>query len=456
VICLASGRDTTAHAVDSRGYAAVSFAGAVHWLHPVTYELLRRSRGQSRPELVRWLVGELRTSDQRAMRGVDWTLRVFEDLLRADSAAPRLVSDGRPFPGGPPSRRWRNPAPLFLIWLVTRGCLHQCPYCYAAARTTDPREDLLPGAKVIALLDEAATLGVRALRLSGGEPLIHPDLVQVISRARDHGMNVELLTKACISPTLAAGLVEAGLGSIGISLDSAIASEAAALVGGESDFLDRAVASIRHAAASGLAVSVNSVITRLNLASVPRLIELLDGLPVRAARLNPLQPGLSAASRELALSATDVDGLSALVARAAPGVGYRLSLADDSPSPDSAAGAEVCMQGITQLTFGPRGQVMRCDRFLDLPELEDLGNVLTQGLRGVWHDRRLVEAVDPPKAWFADTVCADCADLAACNRTGRCLWAALTGGGRPYGPDRSPPCARAVGWADRPDSEREG
>ncbi|MDJ0347353.1 radical SAM protein [Streptomyces sp. H10-C2] len=76
---------------------------------------------------------------------------------------------------------------------ITRACQAQCTHCYnqsgpqgTAGEMT--REDWL------SLLDQAAALGVRQVQLIGGEPTLHPDLSDLITRAVDHGIAVEVFT----------------------------------------------------------------------------------------------------------------------------------------------------------------------------------------------------------------------------------------------------------------------
>ena len=76
---------------------------------------------------------------------------------------------------------------------ITRACQAQCTHCYNQSGpqgTTGEmtRDDWL------SLLDQAAALGVRQVQLIGGEPTLHPHVAELINRAVEHGMVVEVFS----------------------------------------------------------------------------------------------------------------------------------------------------------------------------------------------------------------------------------------------------------------------
>lgn len=89
---------------------------------------------------------------------------------------------------------------------ITRACQARCTHCYNQSGPQGTagemsREDWL------SLLDQAAGLGVRQVQFIGGEPTMHSDLAELINRAVDHGMQVEVFSnlihiKASLWPVL--------------------------------------------------------------------------------------------------------------------------------------------------------------------------------------------------------------------------------------------------------------
>jgi Fe-coproporphyrin III synthase len=87
--------------------------------------------------------------------------------------------------------------PLEIIIEITGKCRLKCPYC------TGPRTADVPLKDIQATLDEAASLGIKAVRITGGEPLLHPDIQTILTYAKAKKFAVLLNTAAeGISPRL--------------------------------------------------------------------------------------------------------------------------------------------------------------------------------------------------------------------------------------------------------------
>lgn len=111
--------------------------------------------------------------------------------------------------------------PLFATLAVTWRCNYRCTFCDLPDRARgDP-----PLATLVERLTAIAASGALAVGLTGGEPLLHPQLFEVIAAARRLGLLVHLnsngsrLTEAAVAPLLASGLH-----SINLSLDGATAA----------------------------------------------------------------------------------------------------------------------------------------------------------------------------------------------------------------------------------------
>ncbi len=70
--------------------------------------------------------------------------------------------------------------PPILIFSITSSCNLRCSGCYARAKNTENGNNLGSG-KIREIITEAGNLGVSIILIAGGEPLIHPDIVEMIS-----------------------------------------------------------------------------------------------------------------------------------------------------------------------------------------------------------------------------------------------------------------------------------
>jgi cyclic pyranopterin phosphate synthase len=124
------------------------------------------------------------------------------------------------------------------------------------------RSDILSFEEITRVARIAVGLGVRKLRLTGGEPLLRnglPDLIRMLSAIDD--LDIALTTNASLLAPQASNLVEAGLKRITVSLDSL--DDATFRAMNDADFgVERVMEGIAAASAAGLPVKINAVIKR--------------------------------------------------------------------------------------------------------------------------------------------------------------------------------------------------
>jgi cyclic pyranopterin phosphate synthase len=210
----------------------------------------------------------------------------------------------------PPLPLDRHGRPLGVLRLsLTARCNLACPYCLPDG--VEP-PGLLNRAQRLAVVRAAVELGVRSLRLTGGEPLLHSGLEELISGAAPlrqsaasgtAGLAEIALTSngSLLTAARARSLREAGLDRITLSLDGATGASVAAMAGlpggatAGDDLLAKVLAAIDHARDAGFdpergALKLNAVIQRgrnddqlLTLADLARqrgvelrLIEFMD------------------------------------------------------------------------------------------------------------------------------------------------------------------------------------
>jgi cyclic pyranopterin phosphate synthase len=100
---------------------------------------------------------------------------------------------------------------------VTQRCNLQCIYCHAEGERSPEAE--LPLEDIREILRMAATLGIRSVKFTGGEPLVREDILEIV-RAVPGGLESSMTTNATLLEGYARDLKEAGLSRINVSLDS--------------------------------------------------------------------------------------------------------------------------------------------------------------------------------------------------------------------------------------------
>ena len=151
---------------------------------------------------------------------------------------------------------------------VTRRCNLPCRHCFV------PRENQEPGLEVlISLLQEAGLSGCRKVLLTGGEPLLRPDLEAIISACARNGMLVDLNSNLLtLDWERARCLQEAGLGEVSVSLHGDRASHD--WLCGRPGGYDRTVQAIEILLNLGLPVDVHGALWNGSLPGLPSLVRL--------------------------------------------------------------------------------------------------------------------------------------------------------------------------------------
>jgi len=107
--------------------------------------------------------------------------------------------------------------PLLVQIIPIRKCNIDCGYCNEYDKVSPP----IPTDVMMRRIDKLAELGTSVVAFSGGEPMLHPDLDDLIRRIRSRGMMAGLITNGYfLVPKRIQALNEAGLDFLQISVDN--------------------------------------------------------------------------------------------------------------------------------------------------------------------------------------------------------------------------------------------
>ncbi|MBM4018073.1 MAG: 12,18-didecarboxysiroheme deacetylase [Planctomycetes bacterium] len=160
-----------------------------------------------------------------------------------------------------------------VVWNCTRRCNLRCVHCYSRSRDR-AYEGELSTAEAEAMLEDLARFGVPVVLFSGGEPLLRPDVLPLVRRARALGMRAVISTNGTlIAPEAADRLRAAELSYVGISLDGL--GEANDRFRGVPGAFQRALEGIRNCRRAGIKVGLRFTITRRNASEVGGIFDLV-------------------------------------------------------------------------------------------------------------------------------------------------------------------------------------
>jgi GTP 3',8-cyclase len=176
---------------------------------------------------------------------------------------------------------------------LTDRCSLRCTYCMPAEGLDWlPRAGMLTDDEFLRLGEVFGSLGIRSIRLTGGEPLLHRSVVSLVARlaALTPRPELSLTTNGIGLTRTATDLVAAGLDRINVSVDTLQPERFAELT--RRDRLDQVLAGLAAAAAAGLApIKINAVLIRgSNLTEAPALLDwaLRSGYQLRFIEHMPL------------------------------------------------------------------------------------------------------------------------------------------------------------------------
>ena len=184
-------------------------------------------------------------------------------------------------PVAPPAVNF-NRVPFLVLWEVTRACALACAHCRAdAVHRRDPRE--LTTSEGFKLIDQIRTFVPRPplLVITGGDPMLRPDLTELVRYAASSGLTVALTPSgtAAATPTRLADLKAAGLSRVAVSLDGPDAEthDAFRRVRGSYAWTMRI---IEATFALGLPLQINSTISRMTLPFLEKMAERVAQFPL--------------------------------------------------------------------------------------------------------------------------------------------------------------------------------
>jgi len=355
-------------------------------------------------------------------------------------------------PGHTADLDWMAPSQLWqLFWNVTYACNFRCDICFSNAGQA--AADELSTAEAKALIRSAHKAGVTDIVVSGGEPFLRKDLVELLTTMAELDISARIATHGALvtEPMLRRLRSETKTKSFQVSLDTLDTELYAELHGAPPSALDAALDALRCIRDLGFHTTVSTRLSPRTLHTLPALLDKAADEGWATVTIHcPLHTGRTSGAWP---QNTDV------VARLAPVFDHFLTLPKHWVVETTIPWAPYhptlralskrvrvthagCGAGRCRLAVGASGRISPCI-CIDLPEAT-MGNVRTDDLATVFRESPVAHMMRRPQDFG---ICTDCPNVERCGGGCRSVAYALTG--RLDGLDESCPVRKARRLAER-------
>ena len=288
---------------------------------------------------------------------------------------------------------------------LTWRCNERCVHCYLEHASPDE----MSAPEYRGLLDQLAEAGVFFLTFSGGEPLLRPDLFEILAHTRGLAFCVKLKTNASLIGQREADRIRSlGIHEVHVSLYShrPEAHDAVTLIPGS---FERSLHAVRLLRSLGQKVVFTHIVTRLASGDDAGVCALARELGA-GFRIDPtITPKIDGDSSPLALNVPHSELVRIVTSPEYVG-NVEAFCAPPKPPDPAALDGILCGAGHNHCYIAPNGEVFPCVQFP-----VSCGNVRRQGFLDIWrhspamNEVRSVRVHDLP-------VCAPCSHIANCTR----------------------------------------
>lgn len=303
--------------------------------------------------------------------------------------------------------------PLRVVaWELTGACNLRCTHCRASAGASS--EDELTTDEALSLIDSLAPHSPMLI-LTGGEPLMRGDLLEVLAHAKRMGVRCVLSTNGTmLTPSLAMRIRERGVKRVSISLDGATPSTHDHIRG--MGAFEGAIEGARCALEAGLELQINTTLTRENIHEKEAILELARRLGAAALHVFMLVP-TGRGREEWEVSPSQYEHTLRWLHEAAlchPEIEIRPTCAPHYVRIVSERKGIVptkrmgCLGGITFCFISRRGEVYPCG-YLPLKA----GSIRESSIDEIWEDSPLFARLREPDALGGK--CGECKYRVACG-----------------------------------------
>ncbi len=172
---------------------------------------------------------------------------------------------------------------------VTLRCNHSCIFCHREGIKSVSNYELRPN-ELALIAKVASKLGIVNYKLTGGEPLIRNDIVDIVKSIRPYAKVISLTTNGSLLSKYSKGLAEAGIDYINVSLHSLRPHTFKLITGGD---ISKVLEGIKEALNQGIKLKLDFLLLKYNVGEVNDIINYASNLGIDLNVIELIPLGLS-------------------------------------------------------------------------------------------------------------------------------------------------------------------
>jgi len=280
---------------------------------------------------------------------------------------------------------------VIVSWNTTNACNMYCDHCYRDSGNKAAKE--LTTAEAKTMLEQIARAGFKIMIFSGGEPLLRPDILELVAYAGNLGLKPVFGTNGTLlTPKKVSALKEAGAMGMGISLDS-LDSEKHDSLRRTAGAWQGAVQGMRNCHQAGLPFQLHTTVMEWNSSELEDLTDFAIQEGAQAHHIFFLVPtGRAVSIEEKSLRAEAYEDLIGRIMKKQQAVEIELkpTCAPQFMRITRQMGLDIrfsrgCLAGTSYCIVSPTGQVQPC-AYLDIP----LGDIRSTPFDQIWRDNEVL------------------------------------------------------------------
>jgi len=179
-----------------------------------------------------------------------------------------------------------------IYFYLTEGCNLACRHCWLAPKfDRDGRQyATLPVGLFETAIDEAIPLGLTGVKLTGGEPLLHPGILDLLNIVRQRELRLVIETNGLLcTPEIASEIARSSRAFVSVSIDGTDAATHEAIRGVAGSF-EAACRAIHNLTAVGIRPQIIMSVMRANVNQVDAMVRMAEKLGASSVKFNLIQP----------------------------------------------------------------------------------------------------------------------------------------------------------------------